>query len=89
MDGTTTRLRLRVVPGSGRSRIVGRHGAAWKANEAVVRLLANALDVRGGSIELLTGRASRDKVVVVEGLSAPTAEARLDAAALAAQAGAR
>jgi len=100
MDGTTTRLRLRVVPGSGRSRIVGRHGAAWKvrvaaapergkANEAVVRLLADALDVRGGSIELLTGRASRDKVVVVEGLSAPTAEARLDAAALAAQAGAR
>jgi uncharacterized protein (TIGR00251 family) len=100
MDGATTRLRLRVVPGSGRSEIVGRHGDAWKvrvaaapergkANDAVVRLLAEALDVPGGSVELLAGRSSRDKVVGVEGLSGPTAEARLDAAALTTKAGSR
>ena len=100
MDGATTRLRLRVVPGAARSEIVGRHGEAWKvrvvaapergkANDAVVQLLAEALDVPGGSVELLAGRSSRDKIVGVAGLSAPTAEARLDAAAVASKAGSR
>ncbi len=98
MEGATTRLRLRVAPGSGRSEIVGRHGDAWKvrvaaarergqANDAVVRLLAEVLDVPGGSVELLAGRSSRDKIVGIQGLSGPAAEARLDAAAVANEAG--
>jgi uncharacterized protein YggU (UPF0235/DUF167 family) len=100
MDGPTTRLRLRVVPGSGRTEVVGRYGDAWKvrvaaapergkANDAVVALVAEALGVPGGSVELLAGPGSRDKVVGVRGLSGPVAEERLDAAANAMRAGAR
>ncbi|MGH3056063.1 MAG: DUF167 domain-containing protein, partial [Gaiellaceae bacterium] len=48
MSAETTRLRLRVSPGAGRTALVGRHGDAWKvrvteapergrANEAVLR----------------------------------------------------
>jgi len=100
MEGSTTRLRLRVVPGSGRSEIVGRYGDAWKvrvaaapergkANDAVVALLEQALEVPSGSVELLAGLGSRDKVARIRGLSGLAAEARLDAAAIAVQAGAR
>jgi uncharacterized protein (TIGR00251 family) len=99
MEGPTTRLRLRVVPGAGRSEIVGRYGEAWKvrvaaapergkANDAVVALLTDTLEVPGGSVELLAGQGSRDKVVGVRGLSRSAADARLEAVA-AVQAGAR
>jgi uncharacterized protein YggU (UPF0235/DUF167 family) len=98
MEGPTTRLRLRVVPGSGRSEIVGRYGDAWKvrvaaapergkANDAVVALLAEALGVPSGTVEILAGRGARDKVAGVRGLSGAAVEARLDALA-ATQAGA-
>jgi uncharacterized protein YggU (UPF0235/DUF167 family) len=54
MTAETTRLRVRVSPGAGRTALVGRHGDAWKvrvteapergrANEAVLRLLAETL----------------------------------------------
>ena len=50
MTAETTRLRVRVSPGAGRTALVGRHGDAWKvrvteapergrANEAVLRLI--------------------------------------------------
>jgi uncharacterized protein (TIGR00251 family) len=85
-------LRLRVVPGAARSRVVGRHGDAWKvrvnappeagrANDAVLSLLADALQVTRRDLELTAGRSSRDKVVVLDGMSRETAEARLAAAA--------
>jgi uncharacterized protein YggU (UPF0235/DUF167 family) len=79
--------------------VVGRYGDAWKlrvaaapergkANDAVLELLAEALEVPGGSIELVRGHGARDKVVTVRGLSAREAESRLEAAAVA-QAGVR
>jgi hypothetical protein len=100
MSGPTTRLRLHVLPGSRRSEIVGRYGDAWKvrvaappergkANDAVVELLARALDVPGGSLHLVAGGGSRDKVVTVQGLSGPAADVRLAAATAAAQKGRR
>jgi hypothetical protein len=72
--------------------VVGRHGDAWKvrvtapadagkANAAVLTLLAGALDVPRRHISLTSGRASRNKVVALEGLSSEAAEARLAAAA--------
>jgi uncharacterized protein len=83
------RLRLRVSPGAARSEIVGRYGEGWKvrvaatpergrANEAVIRLLADALDVETGALAVVSGSGSRDKVVELRGLEAAEAERRLE-----------
>jgi uncharacterized protein YggU (UPF0235/DUF167 family) len=87
----STRLQLRVAPGAAQSGVVGRHGAGWKlrvtsapergkANEAVLRVLAAALDVPERSLSLVSGHASRDKVVELHGLDAEEAERRLERA---------
>jgi uncharacterized protein YggU (UPF0235/DUF167 family) len=86
--GGGTRLRLRIVPGSSKPGLVGRHGEAWKlrvtpapergkANEAAIRLLAERLQVGADDIRLVAGHGSRDKVVEVTGLDAGEAEKRL------------
>src|SRR5574340_388398 len=74
MTAETTRLRVRVSPGAGRAALVGRHGDAWKvrvteapergrANEAVLRLLAEALAVPRSSVTLVSGHGGREKIV--------------------------
>ena len=74
-----TRLRLRVQPGAKNSAIVGRHGDAWKvrvtaaaerghATEAVLVLLADTLGLARGDVTLVSGGASRDKIVEVAGI---------------------
>lgn len=84
----STRLRLRVVPGAAKPGIVGRYGDAWKvrvaappergaANEAVVELLARTLAVDPREVRLVSGHASRDKIVEVAGLRPGETEARL------------
>jgi uncharacterized protein (TIGR00251 family) len=86
-----TRLQLRVAPGAARNGVVGRHGDAWKlrvtgapergkANADVLRVLAAALDVPERSLSLVSGHASRDKVVELRGLDADEAERRLERA---------
>ena len=86
-----TRLRLRVGPGAARAEIVGRHGDAWKvrvteapehgrANEAVVRLLADRLDVSRDAVTLVSGHTSRDKIVELDGIAAAFAERKLSSA---------
>lgn len=91
-----TRIRLRVAPGAARSGVVGRHGDGWKvrvaaapergkANDELVDLLAEVLRVRETDVAVVTGRASRDKVVAVTGIDALEAD---DALARAAKAGA-
>jgi uncharacterized protein (TIGR00251 family) len=75
----STRLQVRVAPGASRPGIVGRHGAAWKlrvsaapeagkANDAVVRLLAETLALPVRDIEIVAGHTSRDKVVELAGV---------------------
>ena len=91
----STSLRLRVVPGTTHPGVVGRLGDAWKvrvaappeggrANEAVLTLLADALGVRRRDLVLASGRASRDKVVTLSGLTNDDVDARLAAAVRAA-----
>ena len=92
MSGPSTRLRLRVSPGAARSRIVGRDGDAWKvrvgappesgkANQALLELLAATLEIPRNRIEIVAGLGSRDKTIVVDGLSEAELEARLSAPA--------
>jgi uncharacterized protein (TIGR00251 family) len=79
VSAATTRLKLRVSPGARRAGFAGRHGDAWKvrvseppedgrANEAVLRLLAETLDVPRSTVALVSGHASRDKIVKLDGL---------------------
>jgi uncharacterized protein (TIGR00251 family) len=89
-----TRLRLRVSPGAGRAAIVGRYGEAWKirvtappeggrANDAVLRLLAEALAVPRNALTLVSGHAGRDKIVELAGVGPALAERRLASASAA------
>ncbi len=91
MAGTSTRLRVRVSPGATKAEIVGRHGDAWKlrvtappeggrANEAVVRLLADALAVPRDDVKLVSGHAAREKTVVLQGVTASQIDRRLASA---------
>lgn len=84
----TARVQLRVSPGAARPAIVGRYGAAWKvrvtaapedgkANAAVVRLLAATLSLPVRDVEIVSGHASRDKTVALEGIEHDEIERRL------------
>ena len=73
------RLNVKVVPGSSRNQIVGWLGDALKikvtappekgqANEAVIELLAEALDLTTNDIEVLSGHSSPSKIIAINGL---------------------
>jgi uncharacterized protein (TIGR00251 family) len=91
VSAATTRLKLRVSPGARRPGIAGRYGDAWKvrvaeppedgrANEAVLRLLAETLDVPRARVTLVSGHSSREKIVVLDGLEQAQTERLLDSA---------
>ena len=92
MEAVSTRLRLRVSPGARSAEVLGRHGEAWKvrvaapaeagrANEAVVRLLADALSLPRDAVTLVSGHGARDKIVQLAGLDSTQVERRLSTAA--------
>jgi uncharacterized protein len=73
------RITVTVSPGAKRTELVGRHGDGWKArvaappeggraNAALAVLLADALGVRRNQVTVVAGRASRRKVVEIDGL---------------------
>ena len=81
-------LGVRVSPGSRRRSIVGAHGSVLKvaltappergkANQELLELLAEVLDVPVRAIRLATGASSRDKRVVIAGLESETIRERL------------
>jgi len=91
MGAVSTRLKVRVSPGAGRAEIVGRHGDAWKvrvtaapergrANEAVLRLLAETLAVPRNAVTLVSGHGGREKVVELAGVGPALIERRLASA---------
>jgi hypothetical protein len=64
-QGDTVRLRVTAPPEDG------------KANEAAVSALAQVLAVAKGRIKIVRGHSSRDKLVLVEGLTKGEVERRL------------
>ena len=92
MRADKTRLRLRVSPGSGRTAVIGRQGDAWKvrvteapergrANEAVLRLLAEILALPRTALTLVSGHGGREKIVELTGMGPALIERRLSSAA--------
>ena len=88
MAAPSTRLRVRVSPGARRGGVAGRVGEVWKlrvtapaeggrANDAVVELLAGAVDVPRRQVALVSGHTAREKVVELEGVEAAEVERRL------------
>jgi hypothetical protein len=89
MREPSTRLRLRVSPGACRTELVGRHGDGWKvrvsappedgrANDAVLKLLADRIGLPRRSIALVSGHSSREKLVQMDGIDRSEAERRLE-----------
>jgi uncharacterized protein (TIGR00251 family) len=81
-------LPVRVRPRAGLSAIEGVHGGALKvsvreppedgkANRAVRRLLASVLQIPTGSVTLISGARSREKLLLIVGLSEQECRDRL------------
>ena len=82
------RINLRVQPGAKRSEVVGLAGGVvrvrvaapareGRANEAVVELLSELLDVPKGRVRILRGYRSKDKTVAIAGVDSEEALRRL------------
>jgi len=81
-------LRVRVKPRGSRDRLEGEwQGAlvarvtaapvAGDANDALIRLLAQALGLPRSSVKILRGAGTRDKLVLFQGVAAVDVRARL------------
>lgn len=79
---------VHVRPGAARSAIAGLHGGALcvrvaarpaegAANREVLRVVAEALGIRGSALALRRGAHGRAKRIVVEGASAAEVAARI------------
>ncbi len=86
--GETLCLRLRVVPGARENRLEGVQGDSLRvrvaappvkgaANRALVRFLAEVLQVRRSQVEIVEGHSSRYKLLAIRGLSLQEAKTRL------------
>ena len=71
--------------------MVGKHGTAWKirvaappeggkANDAVLRLLADTLQVPRRDVEIVSGHGAREKIVALAGTDREEIERRLASA---------
>ena len=78
--GSSVRVSVHVQPRATRSEIVGLHGTALKvrlqappvdgaANEALVELIAGALDVPRRAVRVIAGATSRAKTIEIDGTS--------------------
>ncbi len=81
-------IRFKVQPRASRNEIVGLHGDAVRirlsappvdggANEALTRFLAERLKVSRSRVRLVSGQASRSKLIAISGLTPEEVAARL------------
>jgi hypothetical protein len=84
-------IEIHLQPGARKSEVAGFKGDVLyikvtaapekgQANQALIDLLAELLDMAKSNISLIRGSTSRNKVVAVEGLDMAEIKARLDAA---------
>ena len=83
-------LKVRVQPRASRDQVVGYRGDQLRlrvaappedgrANEAVIALLARALGLPQSRVSILRGHASRNKLVLIEGVDEAEVQRRLNA----------
>lgn len=81
-----TRLTVRVIPNASRSEAAGRRDGAWvvrlaappvdgKANDALIRFLADTLDLAPSDIDIVKGFSSKTKI-----LDVPLSDVRINEA---------
>jgi len=85
-------LAVRAQPGAKRTTIVGLYGEGatsqlkiavqappieGRANEALIKFLAEQLKIGKNSVELISGELSRSKVFLLRGVTVPQAESLL------------
>jgi hypothetical protein len=79
-----TDIKIKLLPRSSKSQIMGREGEFYKvkvnsppvdgeANKELISLIAKRLKISKGSIEIVTGKTSRMKVLRVFGIDAESA----------------
>jgi uncharacterized protein len=79
------RLTLKVRPGSRRTEFAGRYGEGWrlhvaappadgKANQAIVRFLAELAGVPMARVRIATGLTGSNKIVELDGIDSETLE---------------
>lgn len=84
----TAPLTVRVTPNSSRDEVAGEVAGAirirlrapaveGKANIALLRLLAEALDVRPSAVRIVRGDTGRTKAIAIDGIEGAVAAARL------------
>lgn len=87
-DGTSVSLSIHVQPKASRTRIAGLHGDALKlcitsppvdgkANAAVIHFFAKLFKIPKAAVTIASGETSRDKRLVLAGISAALASAVL------------
>lgn len=83
------KLSLKVVPGASRSGIAGWLGESLKirvtvpaesgkANRAVIKVLADALEIPRSDIDIVSGSANPRKMIEINGLSDAELKAKLE-----------
>ena len=84
-----TSLKVKVAPGAKQNRIIGWHGDVLKvrisaqpekgkANSGVRKLIAEALGVPTRSVSVTVGLTSKNKHVVISGLSGSEVKSKID-----------
>ncbi len=87
-NGASVSLSIHVQPKASRTRLAGLHGEAFKlcitsppvdgkANAAVIQFIAKLFKIPKAAVILASGEASRDKRLVLTGISMAQAEAIL------------
>lgn len=87
-DATSVSLSVHVQPKASRTRIAGLHGEALKlcitsppvdgkANAAVIQFFAKLFKIPRAAVTIASGEASRDKRIILAGVSMAQAEAVL------------